>query len=47
MTLSQIIAKNQTYDVRIPLQGQYSVRIEIKDGNITFLGKEEKIKKAQ
>jgi len=47
MTLSQIIAKDSTYDIRIPVQGQFSIRIEIKDGNVVFLKKEEKIKKVQ
>lgn len=45
MILSQIIAKDQLYDVRIPLQGHYSIKVEITDGKITFLTKEQKIKK--
>ena len=44
MTLSQIIAKDSHYDVRIPM-GHWSVRIEIVNGRVTYLEKVEKIQK--
>jgi len=45
MTLSQIIAKDSYYDQDIPVKGHFRIEIEIHDGTITLVRKEEKIKK--
>jgi len=47
MTLSQIIAKDSLYDVRIPVEGHFAIRLEIQNSKIVFMGKEEKIKKTE
>lgn len=45
MNLSQIIAKDSAYDVRIPLEGHWSMRVDIVNGKVTYVEKVEKIKK--
>lgn len=45
MTLSQIIAKDSYYDVEIPADGQWNVRLLIRDGKILNAWKEESLKK--
>ena len=45
MTLSQIIAKNRFWDRRIQLEGRWSVKITIQNGNIEVLKIQEVIHK--
>jgi len=49
MTLSQILANNPYYDrkTEIPLEGQWSVRVLIRDGKILYAWKEEGIKESE
>jgi hypothetical protein len=34
MTLSQIIAKDQHYDKRVPVSGDYEALVKIRNGNV-------------
>lgn len=49
LTLSQILAKNSYYDrkTEIPLEGQWNVRVFIRDGKILNVWKEESIKEPE